>query len=168
MQSLYCLGPPPGVINFSEVFGAAEPALCCRELTCNSTCSAPQHHGAWLVRQWVVRSSCSASAAGRQWSLNDKTLMLSRILYSTCWLPRRLALALAALALAAVHGQNDAAEQESTQDQLVKHLAGVFMTKEGGNIDAARNSMRVFQVLRLRTPHMHLSFAQMGGLMPSL
>ena len=69
---------------------------------------------------------------------------------------------LAALALAVVHGQDNAAEQESTQDQLVKHLAGVFMTKEGGNMDAAQNSMRVFQVLSLQNPCMHLSFAQMG------
>lgn len=57
---------------------------------------------------------------------------------------------LAALALAVVQGQDNAAEQESTQDQLVKHLAGVFMTKEGGNMDAAQNSMRVFQVLSLQ------------------
>ena len=68
---------------------------------------------------------------------------------------------LAALALAVVYGQDNAAEQESTQDQLVKHLAGVFMTKEGGNMDAAQNSMRVFQVLSLHTTRMHLSFAQM-------
>ena len=68
---------------------------------------------------------------------------------------------LAALALAVVHGQDNGAEQESTQDQLVKHLAGVFMTKEGGNMDAAQNSMRVFQVLSLQNPRMHLSFAQM-------
>ena len=67
---------------------------------------------------------------------------------------------LAALALAVVHGQDNAAEQESTQDQLVKHLAGVFMTKEGGNMDAAQNSMRVFQVLILQNSRMHLSFAR--------
>ncbi len=48
---------------------------------------------------------------------------------------------LVALAASAVRGQ------EETQDQLVKALAGVFMVKEGGNIDAARNSMRIFQVL---------------------
>ena len=46
-----------------------------------------------------------------------------------------------ALAASTVQGQ------EETQDQLVKALAGVFMVKEGGNIDAARNSMRIFQVL---------------------
>ncbi len=54
---------------------------------------------------------------------------------------------LAALAAAAVAGQESAGQQESTQDQLVKHLAGLFMVKEGGNIDNAQNSMRIFQVL---------------------
>lgn len=47
---------------------------------------------------------------------------------------------LAALAVSTVYAQ------DNTQDQLVKALAGVFMVKEGGNIDAARNSMRIFQV----------------------
>ena len=31
----------------------------------------------------------------------------------------------------------------------MKHLAGLFMVKEGGNIDNAQNSMRIFQVLFL-------------------
>jgi hypothetical protein len=51
-----------------------------------------------------------------------------------------LVLALGALAAAA------APAEESTQDQLVKALSGVFMVKEGGNIDAAQNSLRIFQV----------------------
>ncbi len=38
------------------------------------------------------------------------------------------------------------ARGQDTQNQFVKALAGVFMVKEGGNIDAARNSMRIFQV----------------------
>ena len=51
---------------------------------------------------------------------------------------------LAALAASTVYAQ------DSTQDQLVKALAGVFMVKEGGNIDAASNSMRIFQVRTIK------------------
>lgn len=51
---------------------------------------------------------------------------------------------LAALAASTVYAQ------DTTQDQLVKALAGVFMVKEGGNIDAASNSMRIFQVRTIK------------------
>ena len=54
---------------------------------------------------------------------------------------------LAALAIAAVMGQESAGQQEATQDQLVKHLAGLFVLKENGDIDNAQNSLRIFQVL---------------------
>ena len=67
----------------------------------------------------------------------------------SCRCCRSLGLALVVLAAAAASAEEST--QVSTQDQLVKALSGVFMVKEGGNIDAAQNSLRIFQVASCHT-----------------
>lgn len=67
----------------------------------------------------------------------------------SCRCCRSLGLAIVALAAAAASAEEST--QESTQDQLVKALSGVFMVKEGGNVDAAQNSLRIFQVASRHT-----------------